>query len=216
MKSQKNRGEQIDSFNKFVDNTILFKIFIYAIAVIFFITAAFMILLIIVFIFKPFFKKYILKNIKFYKRIKIFFDFIKAIAGSIIDFLKNFFKFIRGTSAINNNYDEAGKKIKITDFRNLQKISKKKKKEITGIIRSFILLIRWGEKKGVKYYKSLAPKEYINSLNIYLSRTDNIIEKNLNEIADIFEEALFSDHIIGNEVIRNYKILIRKTIKENR
>ncbi|MBN2545776.1 MAG: hypothetical protein JXB50_08270 [Spirochaetes bacterium] len=213
--TQSNRMQQIESFNKLVNDKILFKIFIYITAALFITAIAFMLILIFIFLFKPFFKKLNLKNIKLKRKINLFFSFIKSIIDSTIKFFKALFSNIRATVSINKNIDGINKKLNIIHIKNMKKISKKKKKEINSIIKSFMHVIKWGEKKGVKYYGYLAPKEYINNLTAFLNKTNDVLIVNLNKIADIFEEVIFSDHIIGNEVIKNYKTLIKNTTKEN-
>ena len=76
-------------------------------------------------------------------------------------------------------------------------------------IKIFLRLIRWGEKKGARFAACLGPKEYLG--NVGLKVPD--IRQTLEEIADLFEEQLFSTHEITDEKNSEYYSKVRLVLK---
>jgi hypothetical protein len=76
-------------------------------------------------------------------------------------------------------------------------------------IKAFLRLIRWGEKRGAKFQTYLGPKEYTETLGNIVPA----IQETLVEIADLFEEQLFSHHEIDEEKNSKYFSNIRLVLK---
>ncbi len=55
-------------------------------------------------------------------------------------------------------------------------------------IKTFVKVIRWGERRGVRYLRCLGPREYAGSLGSSVPEVRTELER----LADIFEELLFS------------------------
>lgn len=55
-------------------------------------------------------------------------------------------------------------------------------------IRTFVKVIRWGERRGVRFHRSLGPREYAGSLGAAAPEVRGDLER----LADILEELLFS------------------------
>ena len=85
----------------------------------------------------------------------------------------------------------------------------RKRLETNRVIRLFLKLLRWGRKQGVRYYYSQTAVEYIGVLTgKYPALKDSLCYAVL-----IFEEAVFSRHLIGNKVIGKYKQAIKTIVK---
>ena len=85
----------------------------------------------------------------------------------------------------------------------------KKRSETNRIIRGFLKLIRWGRKQGVNYIQGMTPFEYVSLLSQRHPGTHDDLVKSV----EIFEEALFSIHLIGDDIVENYLSAIRRVIK---
>jgi hypothetical protein len=55
-------------------------------------------------------------------------------------------------------------------------------------IRTFVKVIRWGERRGVPFHRSLGPREYAGALGASVPE----VKSDLERLADILEELLFS------------------------
>jgi hypothetical protein len=75
-------------------------------------------------------------------------------------------------------------------------------------LKAFMILIRWGTRHKIFFHPTLGPKEYIMLVMERLPQK----REGLLFIAETFEEAVFSDHIIRPAVIRRYVHGIREII----
>lgn len=77
------------------------------------------------------------------------------------------------------------------------------------VLRAFSTLIKWGCKRRIGYHPSLGPKEYIISV---IERRPEMGDA-LIFIADTFEEAVFSDHIMDSVIINRYIRHVHEVIR---
>ena len=89
-----------------------------------------------------------------------------------------------------------------------KKIGLKKRIQRNRIVKAFIVLIKWSKRHQISFYPTLGPKEYISLIINKLPETKTKLEF----IADTFEEAVFSDHIIGSVAIKTYVHHIKEII----
>jgi hypothetical protein len=90
-----------------------------------------------------------------------------------------------------------------------KRTSLKKSRQKNRVVRAFIILIKWGTRRKINFHPSLGPKEYINLIIEYMPR----IKEHLTFIAETFEEAVFSTHIMQPAVIRRYIHDIKAVIR---
>jgi hypothetical protein len=76
-------------------------------------------------------------------------------------------------------------------------------------IKTFLRLIRWGEKHGARFAAYLGPKEYLDDVGLKVPD----IRQTLMEIAELFEEQLFSTHEITDEKNSAYYSKVRTVLK---
>jgi hypothetical protein len=80
-----------------------------------------------------------------------------------------------------------------------------KRWEIGKVLRAYARLIRWAERRGVRFRAPLAPREYI--VRVAARVPDH--RPALDEAAVILEEAVFSDHRVARDRLRTYFEAIR-------
>jgi hypothetical protein len=85
----------------------------------------------------------------------------------------------------------------------------KKRRQKNRVVKAFVILIKWGTRRKIPFHPSLGPKEYINLIIEHMPR----IKEHLTFIADTFEEAVFSTHIMQPAVIRRYIHNIKEVIR---
>ncbi len=76
------------------------------------------------------------------------------------------------------------------------------------VLKAFMILIRWGTRHKIFFHPTLGPKEYIYLVMERLPQK----REGLLFIAETFEEAVFSDHIMRPDVIRQYVHGIKEII----
>jgi hypothetical protein len=86
-----------------------------------------------------------------------------------------------------------------------QKLSVRKRVQMNRVQRAFLTLIRWGEKRGVSYAIFLTPLEYSQKLAAAIHAD---LEK-LSYVVDVFEEVMFSAHLVASASIARYMRMIR-------
>ncbi|MBN2440936.1 MAG: DUF4129 domain-containing protein [Spirochaetales bacterium] len=85
----------------------------------------------------------------------------------------------------------------------------RKRLETNKVIRLFLKLLKWGRMRGIRYYYSLTAVEYIGELAAEYPALKDL----LYYAVSIFEEAVFSRHLIDAQVIRKYKQAIKTIVK---
>ncbi|MFP4363316.1 MAG: hypothetical protein ACLFR1_05555 [Spirochaetia bacterium] len=78
-------------------------------------------------------------------------------------------------------------------------------KENNRIIRGFLKVMRWGKNHKKEYRKGRTPREYISEL-VY---TFPEIEEQGSTIYQVFQEAIFSNHVLGDTVMKSYDAAVR-------
>jgi hypothetical protein len=80
-----------------------------------------------------------------------------------------------------------------------------------GIRKSFRRFIRFGERHGVKFSYAMAPGEYV-------SKVAGLIPEHAGEcreIADLFEEAIYSNHDLDEQFGLRFKRVVKITIRNS-
>jgi hypothetical protein len=67
-------------------------------------------------------------------------------------------------------------------------------------VRTFVKIIRWGERRGVRYERSLGPREYAGSLGSQIPG----VRAEIDRLAALLEELLFSGREIGRQRTEEY------------
>lgn len=89
-----------------------------------------------------------------------------------------------------------------------KKTSLKKRIQKNRVVKMFIKLVQWGARQKVTFHPSLGPKEYIHFMTKKIPERKEMLEC----IADTFEEAVFSDHIMETAAIKKYVRDIKEII----
>jgi hypothetical protein len=74
------------------------------------------------------------------------------------------------------------------------------------VLKAFLLLLEWGEERGVIYKTFETPKEYTLRLESHVS--SGVMTLPL--VVDVLEESLFSSHLVGRERLAGYYKAIRE------
>jgi hypothetical protein len=85
------------------------------------------------------------------------------------------------------------------------RISVRKRVQMNRVQRAFLALIRWGEQLGVPYASFLTPGEYSSQLGAAVPAG----AERLVFVVDVFEEVMFSSHLVASERIVRYIRAIR-------
>jgi hypothetical protein len=89
------------------------------------------------------------------------------------------------------------------------KISLRKQLQVGRILKAFLLLVRWGESRGVRYRAYETPREYSERLLLVLPDG----KPRLSMIVEILEEAIFSLHLVDRRRTAGYFSAIREIRK---
>jgi hypothetical protein len=87
--------------------------------------------------------------------------------------------------------------------------SAEKRRETNRIIRGFLRLIRWGRRHGIRYMHGRTPLEYAEAI----AGRFPLLRADLVSIVAVFEEALFSSHLIGRTAVETYLETIRRVTR---
>lgn len=87
--------------------------------------------------------------------------------------------------------------------------SAEKRRETNRIIRGFLRLIRWGRRQGIRYQHGRTPMEYTEAVAERFPH----LGADLTSIVTVFEEALFSSHLVGQAAVEAYMETIRRVTK---
>ncbi|MBN2736006.1 MAG: hypothetical protein JXR70_03435 [Spirochaetales bacterium] len=164
------------------------------------------------FIFKPLFKKNIMERLKkinplilFYKGWKGFLFIFKQIVRT---FFTNITSLFHADKKQNKNLIQKQPAI---PPKNEKTVSIKKRFQTNHVVKMFTKLIHWGQKQNIIFHPSMGPKEYMN----IIAEKNRELKSILENISDIFEEALFSDHIMESEIIKTYTKTIKSIISSH-
>jgi hypothetical protein len=86
-----------------------------------------------------------------------------------------------------------------------RRLSVRKRVQMSRVQRAFLALIRWGEKLGVPYLYCLTPVEYSRKLSAAVPAG----AAQLAYVVDVFEEVMFSTHLVASGSIALYIRTIR-------
>jgi hypothetical protein len=89
--------------------------------------------------------------------------------------------------------------------RHRQRISLRKRVQMSRVLKAFLQLLRWGEGRGVRYYPANAPQEYALRLEAVLPESASTIAP----VIEILEEVLFSPRLVAAQRLNRYFRLIR-------
>jgi hypothetical protein len=84
-----------------------------------------------------------------------------------------------------------------------------RKRQLDQVVRDFVRLVRWGEKKGVRFDKAIAPMDYVASLGKTLPQTKELLD----EVGLLFEEIVYSNHQVGEPAQSSYSRSMRKILR---
>lgn len=87
--------------------------------------------------------------------------------------------------------------------------TRQKRREVGRMTRSFLALIAWGTDRTVPYTPTTAPGEYARSL----ISIETSLEADFRLAGDIFEEALYSDHLLEATRVAAYEAAIGRIIR---
>lgn len=205
-----------NDITKFVDSSVIFKIWGFVVLAVIFITFFTFTTLILIFLFKPIFKKFNIKLSKVAFYIKNYLANINLLLKNIIAFLRNLFSFSKELliNPKEKKYEEdIEKKEKRLKKENLLK-EKRKKRELNKFLHLFNLLIKKIGKDKNYYKKHYNATDYVNNLIKDVSIKEEYIINNFYKVAYLFDEAFFSVAPVKKEKFILYKKLIKTLIKE--
>jgi hypothetical protein len=87
-----------------------------------------------------------------------------------------------------------------------------KRWEMGKVLRAYVRLIRWAERRGVRFRAPLAPREYM--YRVAAEVPDHRVA--LDQASVILEEAIFSDHRVARARLRVYFDTIRAVTRRHR
>jgi hypothetical protein len=141
---------------------------------------------------------------EFIKIIKRFFLIVRNVTGEVAGIILSFFK------PRQKKYSPVPREKKKDPRLEPEKISRKKRVQKNRVLKAFLLFIKWGMKQKIIFHPSMCPGEYISTIIEKKPEKKDTFEF----IANIFEEALFSDHIIQPVNIKRYEQEINTIIRE--
>ncbi len=132
----------------------------------------------------------------------------KMLAAAVFSFIKDFFRYLF--------LFKKRKRIMTREYPTVEQIrisartvkTPEKDEEINEILHMYLKLIRWGVKNGVPW-QGLMPLEY----NERLIENFPKLADDLENIVNIYEESIFSDHLLEKGVLDKYKMRIKGIIK---
>lgn len=172
-----------------------------------------LIALLIIFILSPLINVLFMRRLKESNPVRTFFQFLSSFWIMIYRFFLTIIQFIIIKNKKDKIIDPQKTIINKQAFRQLDKEHRQKKmQELSILTNAFIKLIKWGKKKKVKYQPQRLPQEYISAIIARYPMKEN----DLITILNIFEEAHFSLHLVGDEIIETYLGLIKSmyTLKD--
>jgi hypothetical protein len=89
--------------------------------------------------------------------------------------------------------------------RHEQRIGLRKRAQMSRVLKAFLRLLKWGERKGVRYFPSNAPREYALRLEAAIPGSVSTITP----VIEILEEVLFSPRLVAAQRLDRYFRLIR-------
>lgn len=93
-----------------------------------------------------------------------------------------------------------------TDPRGLRK-----KRQLSHVSERFLTLIVWSTDRGYSYRKSFVPTEYAERLVVAFPQ----VKGEINTAVEVFEEALYSDHVIPGRRMRAFNRAIDEIVKSD-
>jgi hypothetical protein len=172
--------------------------------------AVLLVLAVLYFLLKPLFKKGIRNSFKdahplklLVKHIKRFVYLLKRVVKEAVQALLSLFGIEKKQQL--SAPQESG----LYSLLKPKKTSLKKRRQKNRVVKAFVILIKWGARRKITFQPSLGPKEYANLIIEHMPR----IKERLTFIADTFEEAVFSTHIMQPAVIRRYIHNIKEIIR---
>jgi len=164
-----------------------------------------LIIFIIVILVLPFFSRDFFR----WLRRKRIIRFLTEKAKAFLNFLKNIGSALKALFKKRNLLYSTKNSKQLTQHRRPERISPGKQREINRVVRLFIKLLHWGKKRGIPYYSSQTACEYIAQLVVRYP----LEQEALAMVVIIFEEAVFSSHILSKKTITRYKETIMQIMK---
>ncbi len=90
-------------------------------------------------------------------------------------------------------------------LRSAGRTSLRKKVQMGRVLRAFVYLLRWGESLGISYFPFNTPQEYTQRLAAAVPAGN----ERLAFVVDVFEEVMFSTHLVSWQRISRYYRSIR-------
>lgn len=164
--------------------------------------------LVFIFLIKPLFSKELRDYFK-ERRLQTFF---RDIHSMIKDFFKNLFKKSKTEQYMTVNSS------RFMEYINNYSSKKSREKviELGRLSKHFLLLVKWAEKKDIKYTKNLAPVEFTRKIKSYLLSSQNNDEQVINMIMRtgfLFEKALFDKDKLSKEQEKEFISSIKTIIE---
>jgi len=164
------------------------------------------------FLVAPLFSAYFLKKLGGLKPLELL---LKKIRALTFFSLRLMMQFISWLSSVKRN-----KKLKREDERSDQvkalkgsamspKYGLGKKLQMGRVLKAFVGLLKWGERMGVRYLPFNTPQEYAARLGTAIPG----INYQLIYVVELFEEVMFSEHLVRREKITRYFRAIKELRK---
>ncbi|MBN2534793.1 MAG: DUF4129 domain-containing protein [Spirochaetales bacterium] len=138
------------------------------------------------------------------KQLKRFVLLLKKFTGEVVQTILSFFRPFKKTGKhfhFEEKKPDSGIKTKRMSF--IKRIQKNR------VLKTFFVLIKWGMKQKITFHPSLGPREYVRFIIQRIPEKKNTLEF----IADAFEEAVFSDHIMKALTIKKYIHAVKAVIR---
>ncbi|MBR5645529.1 MAG: hypothetical protein IKX23_02685 [Treponema sp.] len=195
--------EQLKRFNK--EPSLFIKIMLIMLQGLFALASLYLVFLILI---KPFFSREFTDFIKEH-RLKKYFAELRSM-------FKNLFK-----RMFEKTKDEQYLTVNSRQFMEYMnnytsKKSRKKTVELGRLSRQFLLLVKWSEKKNIRYTKNLSPVEFTRKIKDFmiLNRYDDNKINQIMNAGNLFEKALFDKNMLSQEQEKDYISAIKNIISE--
>jgi hypothetical protein len=161
------------------------------------------------YLFSPFFSRYFRWAINW----KVPWQALRAALCRILYSLRHvwqdFFQWFNSKSQYTTEKGTKERVREVLELKAARKLKISKRLQIRNFIKAFLKLAFWGaSKKQVSYQKHLGPLEYGRQLMAVAPQQAEIIHTAL----EIFEEGLFSHHLVEKEKVKLYYKLVREII----
>jgi hypothetical protein len=167
---------------------------------------------VIYFLISPFLSRYFRGRLKMFRPAEVLWRKINAFLSYLGRLVEDFWTWLKRSGSFHAQSRKLEREARRWKQLKNRQPGWLKKLEMGRILKGFLKLMRWGQKKGVLYKKHMGPAEYTGML----SDTVPPQREALTEAVDIMEEALFSSDLLKRGKLARYLFLVKRIVKEKK